>query len=198
MAEAVLAQRDYLSSLDATVGDGDHGMSLTKALQEGVRQLAGLEGPTPESVLHTAGMAIQNTMGGASGVLFGAFFIGAAGAINGKAATSLRDVAAMLAEGLAEVQKRGKAQPGDKTIVDALAPAVAALQAAEALNLAQGLRRAAEAAQAGAAATREMVARHGRAKFLGERSRGYQDAGATSMAIMLAALAEAISASAHS
>lgn len=194
MAGAVNGQSEYLSSLDATVGDGDHGVNLARALHEAAQQVADLEDPTPAAVLRATGRAVLNTMGGVSGALFGSFFLGGSRALPAKAALTLYDLAAMFAAGLAEVQQRGKAQPGDKTMVDALAPAVAALQtAAEAnLPLKEALLRAAEAARGGAEATRDMVARYGRARFLGERSLGYQDAGATSMAVMLAALADEV------
>ncbi|MBI5291342.1 MAG: dihydroxyacetone kinase subunit L [Chloroflexi bacterium] len=194
MAEAVVARRDYLSALDSTVGDGDHGVSLAKALGEAARQTTALGDPSPESALHTAGSAIQNTMGGASGILFGAFFMGMARAIAGRPSATLSDLAAMSAAGLSEVQRRGKASRGDKTMVDALAPAVVAAQTAvvESQPLAEAVENIAEAARLGAESTKAMVAKFGRAKFLGERSLGYQDAGATSMSIMLSALAEGL------
>lgn len=194
MAEAVTRQQGYLSGLDSTVGDGDHGVNLAKALQEAVRQVEALENAAPDDIWRTAGKAIQESGGGASGLLFGAFFVGASRVIKDRDVLTIDDVAAMVAAGLANIQKRGKAQPGDKTMVDALAPAATAAAAAvEAdLSLTEVLDQMAQAAQAGADATRAMVARHGRAKFLGERSRGYQDAGATSIAVLLAAWAEAI------
>jgi dihydroxyacetone kinase-like protein len=162
------------------VGDGDHGISLSKALDEAARQVAALPSPSPEHVLKTAGIAVQNTMGGASGILFGAFLIGMSHT------SSSGDISIMLADGLLEVQKRGKAARGDKTMVDALASAVDAAQRGEPLD------KVAEAAKAGAESTQNMIAKFGRAKFLGERSLGFQDAGATSIAVMLAALAGAM------
>ena len=192
MARAVAERQTELSALDSTVGDGDHGVNMALALQEAVQQVNQLKEPTPESVWRTAGRAIQNSMGGASGLLFGAYFVGASRTIKDKQHLTLADVAEMLAAGLTEVQKRGQAQPGDRTLVDALVPAIAAAQAAvdDHLPLDEALQRMAQAANAGAEATRHMVAKHGRAKFLGERSRGFQDAGATSMAVMLSAWAD--------
>lgn len=194
MAEAVMTQRDHLSALDSTVGDGDHGVSLAKALGEAARQATALGDPSPESVLHTAGSVVQNTMGGVSGILLGAFFLGMARAVTGRPSATLSDVAEMLAAGLSEVQRRGKAGRGDKTMVDALAPAVKAAQTADAEGqpLVVGAQQIAESARLGAKSTKGMVAKFGRAKFLGERSLGYQDAGATSMSIMLSALAETL------
>jgi len=193
MAQAVAAQQEQLSALDSTVGDGDHGHNLAKALQEAARQVSQLKTPTLAQVWRTTGKAVQNSVGGASGLLFGAFFVGMSRPLTEKEQATAANVAEMLAAGLAGVQKRGKASPGDKTMVDALAPAVEAAQTAARAGhpLPDLLRQVAQAAGHGAEATQEMVARHGRAKFLGERSRGYQDAGATSMAVMLSAWANA-------
>ncbi|MEM7343404.1 MAG: dihydroxyacetone kinase subunit DhaL [Chloroflexota bacterium] len=192
MAEAIAAQEAYLTKLDSTVGDGDHGVNITKALQAAVAHIQTLDAPTLADVWRGTGKVIQNSVGGASGLLFGAFFIGGARTMKEKSTLLLPDVAEMIQAGLAAVHKRGKARPGDKTMVDALAPANEAAQLAVTKNqsLAEALQAIGQAAQAGAESTTEMVARHGRAKFLGERSRDYQDAGATSMAIMLMAWAE--------
>ncbi len=194
MAKVIMTERDYLSSLDSTVGDGDHGHNLAKAMKTAVEAIEALEEPTVNEIWRVTGKNVQDSVGGASGLLFGAFFTGAGRAIKGKSEIGLTEVVDMVSGGLAQVQKRGKAQPGDKTMVDALAPAAeAAQQAAEAnLSVAETLSQIANAAQTGAEATQEMVAKHGRAKFLGERSIGYQDAGATSMALMLAAWADVI------
>jgi len=194
MAKAVAARQEQLSALDSTVGDGDHGHNLAKAMQEAAQQVMALDASTLESVWRTAGKAVQNSVGGASGLLFGAFFIGAGRVLKEKDMATTSDVVEMLISGLAAVQKRGKAKPGDKTMVDALAPAAMAAQTAGAagLSLNETLRQAADAAKTGAESTREMVAKHGRAKFLGERSRGFQDAGATSMAVMLEAWADLV------
>ncbi|MDX1522739.1 MAG: dihydroxyacetone kinase subunit DhaL [Anaerolineae bacterium] len=191
MAEAIEAQKEELSALDSTVGDGDHGHNLAKALAEAVRTVKALDNPSLFEVWRTTGKTVQDSVGGASGLLFGAFFSGAARAVKAKTEAGPADVVEMLASGLAQVQKRGKAQAGDKTMVDALIPAVQSGRAALAaeLSLAQTLSRAADAAQAGAEATRPMIAKHGRAKFLADRSQGYQDAGATSIALMLGAWA---------
>ena len=187
MAQAIAGAEAQLTALDSTVGDGDHGVNMVKATQAAAEAVEALEDPTLFQVWRTTGKTIQDSVGGASGLIFGAFFIGAARTMKEKTNLSLVDVAEMMAAGLAAVQKRGKAQPGDKTMVDALAPAVEAVQAAldEGASLSDALPWMAKAAQAGAEATTEMVAQHGRAKFLGERSIGYQDAGATSFAVML-------------
>jgi dihydroxyacetone kinase-like protein len=194
IAQAVTGEQAQLSALDSTIGDGDHGVNLAKALQEAARQVSQLESPTLESVWRTTGKTIQNSVGGVSGLLFGAFFLGAGETLKDKQEITPSDVALMLAAGLAAVQQRGKAQPGDKTMVDALAPAARAAQAAadNHQSLGQTLQHVAEAATAGAEATTHMIALQGRAKFLGERSRGFQDAGATSIALILSQWAEQV------
>lgn len=131
----------------------------------------------------------MNDMGGASGMVFGAFFRGCANAVKDIKALTRQDIGQMLSAALAYVEKRGKVQPGDKTMVDALAPAVSAYKDAinNGLGLQDALGSAADAAKAGALSTVEMVAKVGRAKFLGERSLGHQDAGATTMALLFSA-----------
>ena len=192
MATAVTDARDRLTALDSEVGDGDHGVNMSAAMQAAAAEVGQLSDPTPDQVLKVAGTAIMNEMGGASGVIFGSFFRGGARSVRGKESLVLADIAAMMSAGLADVEKRGKAQPGDKTMVDALAPAVTAIGLAlnEQRPLTEAIARAAEQATVGAESTQNMVARFGRAKFLGERSLGHQDAGATSMAIMLMAWAD--------
>jgi len=194
MADAVQDQRDHLAALDSMIGDGDHGANIARAMAAASTQVASLDSPMPADVLRSTGRAVINEMGGAAGVIFGSFFRGCARAVTDRSALDVHDLARMLAAGLAEVQKRGQAQTGDKTMVDALAPAVQAMQtAADAdMPITEAVRAAAESARAGAEATSEMIAHFGRAKYLGERSIGYQDAGATSVAVMLAAWAKEI------
>lgn len=194
MAQTIAANRDRLSTLDSAVGDGDHGVNLSAALTLAAGKTEVLVDPSPAEVLKTVGNALVNQMGGAAGVIFGSFFRGGGQAIKDTEQVDLPDLANLFAGGLTAVQKRGKAQPGDKTLVDALAPAVTAVQQAlaDGSDLATGLNRAAAAAARGAEQTRDMVARFGRAKFLGERSAGHQDAGATSMALILDAWATAV------
>ncbi len=191
MAAAISEQQDYLSALDTSVGDGDHGHNMAKAMQDAAQQVIALKEPSLEMVWRTTGKAIQNSVGGASGLLFGAFFTGASRTLKNKEALTVTDIADMLLAGLSNVQKRGRAKPGHKTMVDALAPAVTAAQTAvdNNLSLVNTLQQVATTAMHGAESTKNMVAKRGRAKFLGERSKGFQDAGATSMAILLTAWA---------
>ena len=196
MADAICAEQDTLTGLDSALGDGDHGVNITTAMTAAAAAVAQLIDPTPADVLHTAGTALRDTMGGASGSVFGAFFRGGGRSVRAIDALSATDVGVMLAAGLAQMQKRGKAQPGDKTAVDALTPAIAAYEraVAEGCDLVEAVRSAAAQARDGAESTRAMVAQSGRAKFLGERSLGHQDAGATSIAIMFEAWAATLSA----
>ena len=186
------ANRDYLSALDSATGDGDHGVNLTSALELAVPAVEGLDHPSPADVMKTVGSILINDMGGASGAIFGSFFRGGSKAIKEYDELGLEELLAFVEAGLAMVQKRGKAQTGDKTIVDTLHPAVVALKDGikNNINLPEAMMNAAEAAQAGATKTAEMVAKFGRAKYLGERSLGHQDAGATSMALILKAWAD--------
>lgn len=189
MAAAVAEQREQLAALDSLIGDGDHGANISGAMAAAAAQVAQLDAPTPAAVLRTTGRTVMDEMGGAAGVMFGSFFRGCARAVTDREALDVHDLARMMAAGLAEVQRRGQAQPGDKTLVDALAPAAQAMQAAADAGapLATAVQRAADSARAGAEATANMVARFGRAKHLGERAIGHQDAGATSVAVMLEA-----------
>ncbi len=185
MAERVAAEREALNRLDAALGDGDHGTSISTAFAVAVEEIEALEQPSLNAIWLATAKALMNRMGGASGAIFGAFFL--------KGVATLRDadrlhkdaMGALLAAGLEGVKARGKAGVGDKTMVDALAPAVAAFGAAD--EFASAWRAASAAARTGAESTRDLVARQGRAKFLGERAIGQQDPGATTIALMFEA-----------
>lgn len=193
-AEALRSERDRLNRLDADIGDGDHGANMTRGFTAAVARLDGTPDDLPASELRAVGMTLLSTVGGAAGPLYGAFFIGMAGALRDRDAALDADAwAEALDAAVAMVQRRGKAEPGDKTMVDALVPARDALRraAADGQPLAAALRAAAEAAEAGAEATIPLVARKGRASYLGERSAGHLDPGAVSSALLLAAAADA-------
>jgi phosphoenolpyruvate---glycerone phosphotransferase subunit DhaL len=184
---SVIAERQaYLSDLDAAIGDGDHGANLARGFNAVAARL-GMPAD-PAALFKSVGMTLIGTLGGASGPLYGSFFIEMGKAAQGSALDAPA-WARVLAAGLAGVVARGKAQTGDKTMVDALSPAVAALDGAA--TLAGALTASAQAAQQGAEATLPMVARKGRASYLGERSAGHLDPGAVSSAMILAALADA-------
>ena len=185
MAQRVAAERDALNRLDAALGDGDHGTSISTAFAVAVEDIEALEYASLSAIWLATAKALMNRMGGASGAIFGTFFL--------KGVASLRDVdrlsnnlmAELLSAGLNGVKARGKAAVGDKTMVDALEPAVAAFEAADDFGAAWAA--AAAVARSGAESTRELIARQGRAKFLGERAIGQQDPGATTIALMFEA-----------
>lgn len=193
-AQAVAAAQDQLNALDSTVGDGDHGVNFASALTAAATHVQVAGANSAAQVFAAVAETLNSEMGGAAGVIFGAFFGGA-----GEALTSVEQLdadvyALMLASALAEVQRWGKAAVGDKTVVDALAPAAqtAQVSARAGDDLAICAQRAAAAAAAGAAATAALEARKGRARFLGARSIGHADAGATSLALVLGAWAEGL------
>ena len=188
-------QRDHLTQLDSDVGDGDHGANLVRGFQAIMAKLPSWEGGEPAALFKNVAMTLIGTVGGASGPLYGSFFLDASKAAAGKTELGLEDWTAVLEAGVGGVRNRGKAAPGDKTMLDALTPAVDALRdGGEGMTLIDGLRRSAEAAQAGAKSTEPLVARKGRASYLGDRSAGHLDPGAVSSSLLLAALADAAAA----
>ncbi|MFT5196794.1 MAG: dihydroxyacetone kinase-like protein [Candidatus Promineifilaceae bacterium] len=191
MRNTIEANRDKLSALDAATGDGDHGVNLATAADLALVEVQALDEPKPADVMKTVGTTLINDMGGASGAIFGSFFRGGSRAIKEMTEIGLPEFVNFVEFGLIQVQKRGKAQPGDKTFVDALSPAVVALQDAvqNDYSFPEAMAFAAKEACEGAEETANMVAKFGRAKFMGERSIGHQDAGATSMALILTAWA---------
>jgi dihydroxyacetone kinase-like protein len=201
LAEAedrIRAQSDYLTQLDAAIGDGDHGTNMRRGFDAVGKALAGQGDTTPPGrLLIVAGKTLVSTVGGASGPLWGSA-LRRAGRVLGDAETfDGQQLALALDAAIEGVVELGAAAPGDKTMVDALLPAAEALHAAldGGLPLEGSVEAAARAAREGAEATVPMRARKGRASYLGERSIGHQDPGATSAAIILAALSSAVSAS---
>jgi dihydroxyacetone kinase-like protein len=185
-------QRDYLTQLDAPIGDADHGINMDRGFRAVLDKLPSLSGMDIGSMLKMVGTTLVSTVGGASGPLYGTAFLRAGMVSAGKHELDEADVVALLQAALEGIEARGKAQPGDKTMVDALAPALEAAREAQARGegLANLLRSAAAAAEQGMKATIPMRASKGRASYLGERSIGHQDPGATSTWLLLKALAE--------
>jgi dihydroxyacetone kinase-like protein len=181
-AGLIAEHRTELSELDAAIGDGDHGTNMDRGMQA---VLANLSGDTVGALFKSVGMTLVSTVGGASGPLYGTFFLRFAASAGEVDALDAEQFVAALRAGLEGVVARGKAEPEDKTMFDALAPAVQALEAGLPLGLDDALRSAAEAAEKGRDATVEMLARKGRASYLGERSVGHQDPGATSAALLV-------------
>jgi dihydroxyacetone kinase-like protein len=193
--QQIRANGDYLTQLDAAIGDGDHGTNMRRGFDAVGKVLAGQGYAIPPGqLLILAGKTLVATVGGASGPLWGSAFKRAGRALHDADEFDGRALATALDAAVAGVVELGAAAPGDKTMVDALQPAAVALRGAldAGQALAQATRAAAEAAQRGAEATVPMQARKGRASYLGERSIGHQDPGATSAAIIIVALNQAI------
>lgn len=187
-------EKDRLGRLDAALGDGDHGISVAKTFTAVGERAGGMTEADTQELLRAATETILNTVGGAMGPLFGSAFLEAA-RLAGEGPLCTGPVAARIVENSRDsVARRGKAEPGDKTMLDALAPAAEAARTAadEGAGPAEVFRVAAEAAKEGAEATAGMVARVGRASRLGERSVGHPDAGATSVALMLEVVARTL------
>ena len=193
-ATLVAENRDYLTELDAAIGDADHGSNMDRGMRAVVAALDETQLATAGALFKKVGMTLVSTIGGASGPLYGTFFLRMGSSLGDTVEVSSQQLAAALRAGLEGVVMRGKPEAGDKTMYDALAPGVAALEEALAgqAALAAAMKRAFEAAAAGRDATTPMLARKGRASYLGERSVGHQDPGATSSALLLQAAAESI------
>lgn len=195
-AATVAENKEYLTELDSAIGDADHGINMNRGMQAVLGKLDAGEAADVGALLKTVGMTLVSTVGGASGPLYGTLFLQMGTSAAGKPDLSGDDWAAALAAGVAGVQRRGKAELGDKTMIDALVPGVEAVRSAlaEGSALDEALRRSAEAAREGMTATIPLVARKGRASYLGERSADHQDPGATSSWLLLRTAAETLAA----
>lgn len=188
-ARQVADHEDSLCDLDAASGDADHGSNLARGFAAVRDAVASLSDATPGVVLKDSGMTLVDTIGGSSGALYGTFFLRMAKSVGGAESLDAPMVADMLRAGAGGVAERGRVELGDKTLYDALAPAVDELARVVAIggSLADALTAAAEAAEDGRDGTADMIARKGRASYLGERTRGHVDAGAASMALIMRA-----------
>ncbi|RCK73239.1 MAG: Phosphoenolpyruvate-dihydroxyacetone phosphotransferase [Anaerolineae bacterium] len=191
-AHVIAEQRDYLVELDAAIGDADHGANMDRGFQAVLQKLAQETPGDCGALLKLVAMTLISTVGGAAGPLYGTFFLQMATKLAGKGEVSAEEWAIALEAAVQGVQQRGKAEPGDKTMLDALAPAVVALRASlvNGKPFAEALQAAAQAAEQGMKETIPLVARKGRASYLGERSAGHQDPGATSAYYLLQAAAD--------
>ena len=187
--------KEFLTQLDAVIGDAEHGINMDRGFKKIISQLPAVEDKDIGSILQSAGMALISSVGGASGPLYGTLFMQAGMVVSGKQELNTADMAAVLKAGLSGLIERGKAQVGDKTMVDALVPAVEAFSRAaqEGANMAEALRQATVAAEQGMKDTIPLVAKKGRASYLGERSIGHQDPGATSLYLIIKALHDTVS-----
>lgn len=189
-AEVFTDQRDFLTQLDSDIGDGDHGLNMNRGFNKVLEKLPSVADKDIGFILKNTGMTLLSSVGGASGPLFGTFFIRAAQSTSAKQSLDLPALCQMLKEGVEGVVMRGKAEPGDKTMCDVWVPVVEQLEqdSQHGLELLDALRQAVERAQRALESTITMQARKGRASYLGERSIGHQDPGATSAMLMIQAL----------
>ncbi len=192
LCDTIEQEKKSLSDLDGAIGDGDHGVNMAKCFREVKKKLSDCEDSDFGGLFKQVGMVVMNSVGGAMGALYGTFFLRLSQSASGKAQLDLDDWVQMLQAAEKGILEIGKASPGDKTLVDTLTPAVRALEKAQkdGAALPEALRDFQTAAEQGMLSTRGMVARMGRASRLGERTRGHQDAGATSCFFILKALAQ--------
>ncbi|MGB9679271.1 MAG: dihydroxyacetone kinase subunit DhaL [Thermoanaerobacteraceae bacterium] len=191
--EIIKENKEYLTELDSAIGDADHGINLERGFQAVKDKLATLTDSVDIStILKTVGMTLVSTVGGASGPLYGTAFMRAGQAVQGKDELTEEDIVKIFEAALNGIKERGKAEAGDKTMIDAIEPAYKAL--IDGLNnkieLPEALNRAVNAAKEGMEYTKSISARKGRASYLGERSIGHQDPGATSSYLMIKAFAD--------
>lgn len=196
-ATQIEQNKDYLTELDAAIGDADHGINMDRGFKKVMTQLPTVADKDIGSILKTVSMTLISSIGGASGPLYGTFFLRASTAVAGKEELTAEDMLGMFKAGLDGVLGRGKAQVGDKTMIDVLTPAVIAFQEAvsEGEGTLEAMQRAVAAAEQGVKDTTPMIAKKGRASYLGERSMGHQDPGATSCYWMLKSLLETLASS---
>jgi len=195
MCDTIENEKEYLSELDGAIGDGDHGVNMAKCFRQVKKKLAESSAADVGALFKEVGMVVLNSVGGAMGALYGTFFLKLSQEASGKAEVNLSDLVAMFQTGERGILDIGKANPGDKTLIDTLSPAVRAIEAAEKEGkpLAGALADFEQAAKRGMESTRGMLAKMGRASRLGERTVGHQDAGATSCYFILRSLASATS-----
>ena len=191
IADKIIAGKPYLTEIDSVIGDGDHGIGMAGGMQKAKKKLLRMEDETNAyAVFEAAGNAMLMSMGGASGVIFGSLFLAGAKGMKPKEVLTAADVAKMERMSLLAIQERGKAEVGDKTMVDALAPAVEAMEKTASGSLLNMLKAAEEVARQGMEDTKKYVAKFGRAKSLMERAIGHQDAGATSVWLIFQGMRE--------
>ncbi|NLT69082.1 MAG: dihydroxyacetone kinase subunit L [Verrucomicrobiaceae bacterium] len=190
VADRIIEAEPILTDADRALGDGDHGVGMERGMAAVKEALAGQDFPTVGKVLLSVGRAMMSSMGGASGALFGTLFRAGGKAVGEAAVLTGKELALILKDGTEGVMTRGDAKPGDKTMVDALYPAAEKAGEVADLPVAEALAAIAAAAAAGRDASEGMIATKGRAKTLGENSLGKPDAGAVSVAIILAAMSE--------
>jgi len=192
IGEVIKENRQYLTDLDGAIGDGDHGINMNKGFKAVVEKLDTVKDKDCGAILKTTAMTLISTVGGASGPLYGTAFLKAAMAVNGKMELDNDDVIKMFDEGIKGIIMRGKAQRGEKTMLDALIPAYEELKKAleNGTEIAEAFKKACSAAYDGVEYTKTIRATKGRASYLGDRSIGHQDPGATSSYLMIKTIAD--------
>ncbi|MEY0876040.1 dihydroxyacetone kinase subunit DhaL [Providencia manganoxydans] len=185
-------EQNNLTELDTAIGDGDHGLNMNRGFQKVAEKLPSVEDKDIATLLKTTGMTLLSSVGGASGPLFGTFFIKAAQSAAGKEVLSVADLAELIKAGTEGVVSRGKAEPNDKTMCDVWWPVSTALENATSQPLNEAISAAVEAAKQGVESTIPMQARKGRASYLGERSIGHADPGGTSVLLLMKTLQQSL------
>lgn len=185
VADAIIEAEPMLSQADRDLGDGDHGLGMKRGMEEVKAKLEPLDAASVEQVFVTTGSAMMSSMGGASGALFGTVYRAGGKAVNGREFLDAEGLSLFLQAALEGVMKRGGAKPGDKTMIDALAPAADKAKEVVSQPLPEALTAIVAAAESGVEASKAMIAQFGRAKTLGEACLGFPDAGALSVTIML-------------
>lgn len=190
IGEAIIANKEYLTELDSPIGDSDHGMNLARGFEAAREKMEGLPADDVAGTIKKAGMTLLSTVGGASGALYATAFLRAAAAVGDAKAVDSATALAMFEAAIKGIQERGKATTGEKTMLDALIPAYEAMKAEvdAGKSMAEGFDAAVKAAEEGVEYTKTIIATKGRASYLGERSIGHQDPGATSSTIVLQVL----------
>ncbi|HAC62806.1 MAG TPA: dihydroxyacetone kinase subunit L [Cyanothece sp. UBA12306] len=186
LAEVMAENKDYLTELDAAIGDADHGINMNRGFQKVQEKLPSITTPDIGEICKIVSMTLISTIGGASGPLYGTFFLKASAKTNKKEQLTKQELGEFLQAGVEGIIQRGKAKLQDKTMLDTLIPAIEAYHKETELLVA--LKQAVSAAEAGMKSTIPLIARKGRASYLGERSIGHQDPGATSSYLMLKTL----------
>ncbi len=189
MNAIIQENKNYLTELDMPIGDSDHGINLARGFQAVVDKLPAMEGKDAGFILKTVGMTLVSTVGGASGPLYGTAFMKAAATANGKTEISQEDFLSMLTAAVDGVKLRGKATTGEQTMLDAMVPALEAMRAKTGdASPSEVLSAGLAAAEDGVERTKDMIATKGRASYLGERSLGHQDPGATSFTLLFSTI----------
>ena len=186
-----LEKREYLTDLDSAIGDADHGTNMSRGMSRSIEKIDGKEYTDFGGLFRDVAMTIMSAVGGSAGPLYGTFFMKMGQKLTGKSEASVLEMAEAMNEGLAGIMALGKSQPGDKTMVDTLSPAIAALRENADKGDGEAWAKAADAAETGMKDTIPMLARRGRSSYLGERSIGHQDPGATSSFYMIGCFRDA-------